>query len=182
MHRRQRRHPQVDLAPAGGEGDASVLGNAVLGDVEAGHDLEARRDAALDRLRRAGDLVEHAVDAEPDAEVVGARLDVDVRGALLEGLAQDQVDVLDDRGVLDHRVQVGELGDLGLVAGRGLRRGGLGGERRLAVVAVHARQVLGDLARAADDDVQVVAEQRAQVVDGEHVRRVRHADDGVSPR
>ena len=64
---------------------------------------------ALDRLRRAGDLVEHAVDAEAHTQVVGRRLDVDVRGTVAEGLAEDQVDVLDDRRVLDHRVQVGEL-------------------------------------------------------------------------
>ena len=176
MHRRERRHAEVDLAPAGGEGDASVLRDTVLGDVEAGHDLEARRHASLDRLRRPGDLMEHAVDAEPDSEIVGARLDVDVRGAFLEGLAEDQVDVLDDRSVLDHRVKIGDLGDLGLVSGRGLRRSRLGGEGRLAVVAVHARQVLGYLACAADHDMNVVPEQRAQVVNGEHVRGVCHAD------
>ena len=108
--------------------------------------------ATLDRLRRAGDLVQHAVDAEPDAQVVRGRLDVDVGGPLLQGLAQDQVDVLDDRGVLDDGVKVGELGDPRLVAGGGLRGRGLGGEGRLPVVAVDPRQVLGDLARAADDD------------------------------
>ncbi len=176
VHRRERCHAEVDLAPACGEGDASVLRDTVLGDVEAGHDLEARRHASLDRLRGPGDLMEHAVDAEPDAEIVGARLDVDVRGAFLEGLAEDQVDVLDDRGVLDHRVKIGDLGDLGLVSGRGLRRSGLGCEGRLAVVAVHARQVLGYLACAADHDMNVVPEQRAQVVNGEHVRGVCHAD------
>ena len=146
VDRRQRRDAEVDLAAARAEGDAAVLRHAALGDVELGHDLQAGRDAALDRLRRAGHLVQHAVDPEADAQVVRRRLDVDVRCPLLQGLAEDQVDVLDDRGVLDDRVQVGELGDPGLVGGRGLRGGGLGGERRLPVVAVDAREVLGDLA------------------------------------
>ena len=43
VHRRQRGDAQVDLAPARGERDAAVLGDTVLGDVEARHDLETRR-------------------------------------------------------------------------------------------------------------------------------------------
>ena len=178
VHRRERRHPEVDLAPAGGEGDATVLGNTMLGDVEAGHDLEACGHTTLDRLRRPGDLMEHAVDPEPNTEIIGAWLDVDVRSAFLKGLAQDQVDVLDDRGVFDHRVKIGDLGDLGLVAGRRLRRSGLGGEGRFAVVPVDAGQVLGYLACAANNDMNVVPEQSAQVVNCENVRGVRHADHG----
>ena len=53
----------------------------------------------------------------------------------------------------------------------------LSGEGRLTVVAVHPRQVLGDLAGAADHYVEIGPEQRAQVVNGEDVGRVRHADD-----
>ena len=42
---------------------------------------------------------------------------------------------------------------------------------------VHTREVLGDLPDAAHHGVDVSSDQGAQVVDREHVRRVRHADD-----
>ena len=51
------------------------------------------------------DVVQDAVDAEADDALVLARLDVDVRGALVEGVAQQEV----DRG--DH-VLVVVVGDL----------------------------------------------------------------------
>ena len=82
--------------------------------------------------------MEDTVDAEANTEVVGAWFYVDVRSALLKRLAEDEVDVLDDRSVLDHRVEVCDLGDSGLVSGRGLGRSGLGGEGRLSVVPVDA--------------------------------------------
>jgi hypothetical protein len=151
----------------------------VLSDVEVRHDLEARGHAALDRLRRAGDVVEHTVDPEPDPQVIGRRFDVDVRSPLLQRLAQDEVDVLDDRGVVDDGVKVlkvrevatGRLGNLS-------RRSGLGGcLGRLFVGAVHPRDVLGDLPRAGDDGHDVAAEDGPQIVHGKHVRWVRHGDD-----
>ena len=108
---------------------------------------------------------------------LGRRLDVDVRRPLLQRLAQDQVDVLDDRRVLDDRVEVGEVGHLGRVVGAGLRRRVLGGERGLLVVAVDARDVLADLAGAAHDGVDVAADHGAKVVDGEHVGGIGHPDD-----
>ena len=67
-----------------------------------GHDLQARDDRALQRLDvfRHGDFVQAAVDAVADAQVVLQRLDVDVGGALVERLADDLVDELDDAGLL----------------------------------------------------------------------------------
>ncbi len=60
-------------------------------------------------LRRAHDLVQHAVDAEPDPQVPLGRLDVDVGGAVLDRLGDEQVDELDDRGVLDDLLDAGEV-------------------------------------------------------------------------
>jgi hypothetical protein len=57
--------------------------------------------ALVDRVER---LVEHAVDAVLDHHLVVAGLDVDVRGAALDGVEDDRVDELDDRrGVLRDR-------------------------------------------------------------------------------
>ena len=57
-------------------------------------------DRVLQLQRRLHHLVEHAVDAVADAEVLLVGLDVDVGGALLDGVEQDEVDELDDRRVV----------------------------------------------------------------------------------
>jgi hypothetical protein len=75
---RQRGDADVDLAAGHARADAAVLRNAFLGDVELRHDLHARDDRGLEPRRRLHDLVEHAVDPEPDAQLLLERLDVDV--------------------------------------------------------------------------------------------------------
>ena len=76
-------------------------GEALLGDVEVGHDLDTGDDGALQavQLRRDIHLVEHAVDAVADAELRLLRLDVDIRRALAVGFRDDPVHELDDGGL-----------------------------------------------------------------------------------
>ena len=63
--------------------------------------LYARDDARQQGLREcAHGLVEHVVRAEPHADLAFERLDVDVAGALLDGLLQQGVDEADDRRVV----------------------------------------------------------------------------------
>ena len=69
---------------AHGELDAAVLRQPPLGDVELRHDLDARDDRRGEPAGRRLDLVQHAVDAVADAQLVLERLDVDVRGARLD--------------------------------------------------------------------------------------------------
>ena len=97
------------LLAVGVDREAAVLRDAPLGDVDVGHDLEPADDAGLDRLGRAHDLVQHAVDAEAHPQVVLGRLEVDVRRAVLDRLRDQQVDVLDDRRVLDDLLDLGEV-------------------------------------------------------------------------
>src|SRR5207244_2664047 len=81
------------VAAARLEGDAPVLGQALLADVELGEDLDARDDRALERprdaarplLERAGHTIAHA-----DAAALG--LDVDIRGLALDPLGDDLID------------------------------------------------------------------------------------------
>ena len=93
-----RRDADVDGLVIQLEVDAAILRHAALGDVEIGHDLDARNHAGLQHLdlSRHGHLVEHAVDAVADAQIVFQRLDVDVSRALLERRAHDLVDETDD--------------------------------------------------------------------------------------
>ena len=83
--------------------DAAVLRNAALGDVEARHDLEAgdQRRPHLDG--RLHDLLERAVDAVADAQLLLEALEVNVRRAFLERIGHDGVDKLDDRRFVDER-------------------------------------------------------------------------------
>ncbi len=93
--------------------DAAVLREALLGDVELGHDLDARDQRRLDAPRQVQQVVEHAVDPVADLQRVGIGLDVDVARAVLDGLGEDQVDELDDGRVARFVQQVGRLLDLG---------------------------------------------------------------------
>ena len=49
--------------------------------------------------RQLDDVLERAVDAEPDPHAILGRLDVHVGGAVAQRLGDDLVDDLDDRGV-----------------------------------------------------------------------------------
>ncbi len=138
--------------------DAAVLGQAPLGDVDAGDELEPGRDLVLQVHRRLHVLVQHAVDAQAHAEFLLVGLEMDVRRPLDDGVVEDEVDQLDGRGVLVdvpfrrdvvvlhlHDLDVGILAQLDLVeellgldAGGGavilvdgLQDGRLGGDDRL---------------------------------------------------
>ena len=97
---RDRGHADIDRLAGDLEGDAAVLRSAALGNVEAGHDFQAGDHGILEHFDplRNGGLVEDAVDAVADAEVVAERFEVDVGRALVEALAEDLVHELHDRG------------------------------------------------------------------------------------
>ncbi len=123
IHGGDRRDAHVDEAGLRLQIDAAILRQAALGDVHVRHHFQARNDRALQHaeLRRHGDLVQDAVDAVSDAQVVFERLDVDVGGALDDGFADDLVDELDDArlGVVARDV-LRELIVLVVVGARGL--------------------------------------------------------------
>src|SRR5690606_35532331 len=90
-HRGQRRHAQVNLAALMRDRETAVLRLAALGDVDVGHDLDARDHAVLDGLARTLHLMEHTVNAVPDAEVLLCRLNVNIGCTVLNGLRADEV-------------------------------------------------------------------------------------------
>ena len=162
------------------EADAAILRQALLGDVQVSHDLDARHDARLDRLgQRLDRLVEHVVDAEAHAELALEGLDVDVAGALLHGVVQQRIHQLDDGGVVVRGVDevlrlVAELAGQGVqVAGRVL------GQR-----VRRARPAVVDFVDRAQDgalidqlELQLGApEQQAQIVQRRGLQRIRDGD------
>src|SRR5206468_1908163 len=99
---RHRRNADVDFLALDADVDASVLRQALLGNVHSRHDLHAgdeRRLITLE-LRRHRRLVQYAVDAVADAQFVFSRLEMNVRGTVFVGLPDDLIDELDNAGFL----------------------------------------------------------------------------------
>ena len=89
----------LDLGPADLDVEASVLGKPLLGDVEAGHQLQAQHQRRRDAGFGLGLHVEDAVDAEADEDLALLRLDVDVGCPHAQGFVEHGLQQLDDRGV-----------------------------------------------------------------------------------
>ena len=68
--------------------------------------------AGSSRLGGASDLVQHAVDPEPDPEDLLVGLEVDVRAALADGVRQHHVHQLDHRRLVRRLLQLEDV-DLG---------------------------------------------------------------------
>ena len=102
-----RRHAHVDRAAGDAQRDAAVLRQALLGDVELRHDLDARDDQRRDGAPRLQHFAQHAVDAEAHDQAVLERLDVNVGRVVLDRLREDRVDQLDDRRLVVALQQVG---------------------------------------------------------------------------
>ena len=85
--------------------DAAVLRQPLFADVELGHDLEARGDGVLQLQRRIHDRLQDAVNAEADAEFFFVGLHVNVAGAALHRIGEDQVHELDDGGFVGRFLQ-----------------------------------------------------------------------------
>ena len=95
---RERRDAEVDRLAGDLTLDAAVLGNAALGDVQVGKDLDARGDREGEMARRRLHLVKGPVDAVADLEILLEGFEVDVAGLGLDRAVEDQVDVADNRG------------------------------------------------------------------------------------
>jgi len=164
-------------------------GTPPLGDVDLRHDLDAGDHGGLDVPGRGHDVVEDPVDAVADPHPALLGLDVDVAGALADGLEDDLVDEADDRRLVHQLAEAVEahllvggpdpdLPDHGLqvlVEGRVLVQGPL-------------EVVQGD-----DGRHDLVAGVAAHVIQGQDVEGVHHAerelpvgepegDDLVAPR
>jgi hypothetical protein len=72
--------------------DPAVLRAALLDHVHAAEHLDAAGHGVEHRHRDLVHLMQHAVDAEAHDAQVAPRLDVDVRGALLEGILPEPID------------------------------------------------------------------------------------------
>ena len=105
---RQGAHAEVDLFGLGQvELDAPILRDALLGDVQLRHHLQARGDALVQLVRHLPDLLEDAVDAQAHPVVGFVGLEMDVGCALADAVHQHLVDELDHRRVFARGVDAG---------------------------------------------------------------------------
>ena len=169
---------------ADGQADAAVLGQAALGDVQVGHDLDARGDGEGQVARRRHHLVEHAVGTDADLELVLERLEVQVAGVVLDGQQQDHVQQLADRGAVGQGLDAGQVD-----ADRLLHRlrpprptrssssmSVISDFDTLAAGCVVALQCLEDLLLGGHHGPDVEAEEAAQLVDDRQLLRIAHGD------
>jgi hypothetical protein len=133
------------------------------------------------------DLVEHAVDAEPHAEALLVRLEMDVRGVLLDRIRHDDVDELDDGGVLGGRLEALNVDVLGFLEDLEVLRLRLRHlvHDLLELDGVRGAVVLVDRLLDRDlrghDGLDVVPGHELDVVHREDVRRVDHGDGQGGP-
>ena len=164
MEGRDRSQTQVDgLAVAGLKGGAAVLGHAPFGDVHVAHDLDAADDPRLDLRGELAQLVEHAVDAATDEQRLGLGLEMDVGSLHADGVGDEAVDDLDDRGI------VGE--------------GRFPGCQRLLFLALFAQlsprveeggESLFEGALGADDRTHLALRAQPDLVESDDVERIGH--------
>ena len=100
VNRGQNRNPKIIILAADLDAQASVLRQAALGDVQVAHDLEARRQCELHLLGRGGGVQQNPVHAIAQAHCFFKRLQMDIAGAVFDGLHDHQVGQLDDRRLL----------------------------------------------------------------------------------
>ena len=170
-------HPVVDVVAGDGEGHAAVLGGPRLGDVHAAHHLEAHGDGGPVAAVKASDLAQHPVDPITHAQEPRFRFEVDVGGLSFHGVGQEHVDEPDDRlavlvGVRREAARVGLPGlDLAQDPGNG------------EIVTVGALQEPLDVRAAGEErnDFHFAVEQRAEVIERDHVEGIGHRD-GEPPR
>ena len=97
VHSRHDRNAQVDGFAADRHLKAAVLGQAPLGDIEPGHDLDARHDGRCEALGRRVTVNQHAIDPVAHPERVFKSLDMDVGGPHLDRPVDQLVDHADHR-------------------------------------------------------------------------------------
>ena len=161
--------------------DPPILGQALFGDVEPRHDLDAGGQGRLDPAGQAENIVENAVDAVADLQGALVGFDVNVAGPIANGAGEQEVHQLDDGGVAGFIQEVAGLFDLGDDAVRRLFAHFL--EKFLGRVPA---QVVGQVdrglnrsLRGKDGSAVPPAEQVAEVVGGLEMGRIVDGDEGA---
>ena len=156
-------------------------GKPLFADVQLGHDLDAADDRVAKLHRRRHDRLQDSVNSKPHADFFFVRLDVNIAGASLDRVGQDQVDQLDDGSFLGRAFQLGEVHFL-FFGGEFQVRGFLAGEvlHHLGELffalrlAVELGNGFGNRRLGGHHRFDVEAGHELNVVHGEDVGRIGH--------
>ncbi|MCZ7638133.1 MAG: hypothetical protein M5U12_20080 [Verrucomicrobia bacterium] len=102
----------VDAGAAMVDLDLAVLREEAFGDVEVGHDLDAGDEGGVEGAGGRGFELEEAVDAVAEFEGLFEGDQVNVAGAFADGGGDDEVDEVDDGGLVGHHLDVVEVARL----------------------------------------------------------------------
>ncbi len=179
-------HAEVDLAPVDARGEAAVLGEPPLRDIQPRDDLEPRHHRQVQGPRHLEEVEEQPVDSIAHSRSILVRLDVDVGGVVARRPPEHVVDDLDHGRVVGLRAELLDVD--------GFLGGGAEPHREPEVLAqrlvdpfrrdhapVRAVDRLLDGGAGADAEVDLQAGGAAEVVDGDHVQGVRGGDDEAAP-
>src|SRR5262245_39603212 len=96
VHRRQRRNAKVDFFSQHLELDASILRKPPLSNIEFGHQLDARNDRGSQRIRRSVHILQHAIHAVAQTQLLLKGLDMNVARTRLNRPGNDEIDQPND--------------------------------------------------------------------------------------
>ncbi len=88
------------------QGNASILRQALFGDVQLRHDLDARDQRCMDGFLGPHDIAQRAVDAKTHDRNLLKRFDVDIRSLFPQGLRQERIDHADHGRIIGRFEQV----------------------------------------------------------------------------
>src|SRR3989338_3458687 len=145
--------------------DAPILRPAFLHHIHAPEQLDAVGDGVGDRGGKLINLMQHAIDTEAHDADVAARLQMDVAGALLEGILEQPVHQRDDMLLVSVQVLVFAQLDqlLEILHADGLSRLGLAGKLHRIGEAVNFRQVAVDVEWAGQHQLDFQVEDTLQL-------------------
>jgi len=143
MRAGQGRDAHVDRARAQAQADAAVLRQAFFGNVQLGHDFQARDQRGVQRAVGLHHFAQCAVHPKAHARMAFVGFDVDVAGAIARRLRQQGVEHADDGGVVAGLEQVFDRGQFLHHARKVGGRFHFADHRRSAAVAIGLRVGIG---------------------------------------
>ena len=161
---RQGRDAQIDFAAAKFEIDAAVLRHALLGHVQPGDDLDARRQCRPQRNRDQHFLTQDAIDADAHADDAFFLFEMDIRGARLDPQGEDFLDQA------NHAAGLGVV--LFAVAEDALTHDGVDGFLDRSALRVMALDGVDQIRFRRRGDSESQAGGALKRVDGDHVQRI----------
>jgi hypothetical protein len=154
--------------------DPPVLRQAPFGDVEHGHDLDARHDRRLERARRRFHFMQHAVVAIANPELIFGRVDMDIGGMSFDCMRDQLIDEANDWGLARHVLE-----PFGVILAS---RPGRGTEfveglvRSLLLFAIEAIKRALKVDREGHPHHHMPSRRRGDRGDSEAVQRIGHRD------